>query len=106
MSWMILSVDRTGLIPLYRFQVADVCQQNLDVVGHCSLTQRLLSGIVGICHLLHKTYHCGTVNFGKMLTVLIYTEPANDIKESLTFSPQIPLPDGKSIKGGRFLVVN
>lgn len=42
---------------------------------------------------------------GKMLSVLIYTEPANDIKESLTFSPEFP-PDGKSIKGGRFLVVN
>lgn len=90
MSWMILSVDRTGLIPMYQFQVADVCQQNLDIAGCCSLTQRLLSGIVDICHLLFKTHHCGTVNFGKMLSVLIYTEPANNIKESLTFSPKFP----------------
>lgn len=105
MSWMILRVDRTGLIPVYHFQVADVCQQNLDIAGRCSLTQRLLSGTVDICHLLLKTRHCGMVNFGKMLSVLIYTEPANDIKESLTFSPEFP-PDGKRIKGRRFLVVN
>lgn len=90
---------------MYHFQVADVCQQNLDIAECCSLTQRLLSGIVDICHLLFKTHHCGMVNFGKMLSVLIYTEPANNIKESLTFSPKIP-PDGKSIKGRRFLVVN
>lgn len=98
MSWMILSVDRTGLIPMYHFQVADMCQQNLNIAGHCCLTQRLLFAIVDICHVLLKTCHCGMVNFGKMLSVLIYTEPANDIKESLTFSPEFP-PDGKSIKG-------
>lgn len=99
---MILCVDRTGLIPKYHFQVADVCQQNLDIAGHCSLIQRLLSGIVDICHLLLKTCHCGTVNFGNMLSVLIYTEPANDIKELLTFSPKFPSQMGKALRAMDF----
>lgn len=87
---------------MYHCQVADVCQQNRDIAGQFSLTQRHLFRIMDICHLLLKTCHCGTMN---LLSVLIYTEKANDIKQSLTF-PKIPLPDGKSIKGGRFLVVN